>query len=393
MRIAIITAHLPPVMGGIEIHCENLAIALARRGHDVVLYGSLEPGQPDSMREEHRESGLVVRRVQSRFRGNLRRLGRFIGLRRQLLRDHARAPFDVIHAHQLYPLGVAGRVLSMATGARLVITEHGSILDDHRSWYRRLLLARAARRASGIVTASQELASCVVRAGIRRDAVHSIPNAIWPDLPGRRSDRRQVRAEIGLPEDAFVAMTVRRLVPKTGIQYAVRAARTILARVPTFHLVAIGDGPMRSSLEDIARRSGVAHRVHFLGNIDNSRVPHLMRGADVGLFPSLAEATSIAALEFMAVGIPVVASTVGGLPEIVTDGETGFLFDLGFTASRYDDPGLPDSVLEQLAQALGRAAEADLPTFGARASLRVREQFSWPAYVSRLELELYGGAA
>ena len=393
MRIAILTAHLPPVMGGIEVHCENLAVALARQGHNVVLYGSLEAGQPDSMREEAREPGLLVRRIPTRFRGPFRRLSRFLHLRKALLRDHEAHPFDVIHAHQLYPLGVAGRELAVATGARLVITEHGSILDDHRSHYRRYLLRRAARDSCGIVTASQELAACVVEAGISPSRVRSIPNSIWPVSLDAGAERESLRAGMDVPVEAFVAMTVRRLVPKTGIQYAIRAVPAIVKRVPQFRLVVVGDGPMRGSLEALARELGIEDRVRFLGNIDNSRIPLLMTAADIGLFPSLAEATSIAALEFMSVGIPVVASTVGGLPEIIENEVTGFLFDLGFTRSRYDDPGLPPFVLDRLALVVSKAADWDLRSMGARASQRVRDAYAWPAYVARLERELYRSVA
>lgn len=395
MNVAILTTHLPPVMGGIEVHCDELSRALVGRGHQVTLYGSLEPDQPDELRESPPGANPRIRRVPALFAPGLRRPTRLANLWRRVWDDHRARPFDVLHAHQIYPVGLSAAGLSAALGIRLVITEHGSILDDARSPWKRPLIRRAGDRAAAVLTASGELADAVISAGLPRSAVRALPNAIFPERfradgdrgpDGHRAARRRA---LGLDADAFVAMTVRRLVPKTGVQYAVRALPRCLDRLPNLHLVVVGDGPLRPQIEESARALGVAERVSFVGMVDNTRVPQYMRAADVGLFPSLAEATSIAALEFMASGTPVVASSVGGLPEIVEDGVTGFLFDLGFTRSRYDDPGLPEDAVQNLADAIHRAARADLSAMGRRAAARVRERYSWSAYVARLEREIY----
>jgi glycosyltransferase involved in cell wall biosynthesis len=187
-------------------------------------------------------------------------------------------------------------------------------------------------------------------------------------------------------------MTVRRLVPKTGIRYAVLAVPRCVALIPKFRLCVVGAGPERANLEALAADLGVRDRICFVGAVDNARVPLYMRAADLGVFPSLAEATSIAALEFMAAGTPVTASSVGGLVEIIDDGIDGFLFDFGFSRSRYDDPGLPDEAVEAVAASIVRAYRSDLTSIGHEAVRRVHERHTWDSYAHRLEHEYYSNA-
>ena len=379
-------------MGGIEVHCENLAVTLAKLGHDVVLYGSLEPWQDMSVAAEHREPNLEIRRVPANAHAWLRRPSRLRNLRSRLRADHEVRPFDILHAHQLYPVGVAASVLARQLGTSLVITEHGSILEDQRTWWKRMLIRCAVRHATAVITASQELASTAAAAGVPVDLIHSMPNAIIPeqfDAPdGGGSTRRRLKER----SEDFVAVTVRRLYPKNGVQYALRAVPQCVERIPNFRLVVVGDGPQRPELERLVKELQIEENVRFFGALPNTEILPLMREADVGVFPSLAEATSIAALEFMAVGTPVVASKVGGLPEIIHDGETGFLFDIGFTASRYDDPGLPAWAIANLVDALVRASRANLQAMGSKAKGIVRERFSWDVYAHQLE-KLYREAS
>ena len=254
------------------------------------------------------------------------------------------------------------------------------------------MIRHAAKRASAIITASEELAGSVKDAGVPHGLIHAMPNAIWPEQFNVSDDGGALRKRLGIDSGDFVAMTVRRLYPKNGVQYAVKAVPQCVARIPHFRLVVVGDGPLRPSLQETARRLHVEDHVRFVEAVPNVQVPRYMRMADIGVFPSLAEATSIAALEFMASGTPVVASTVGGLPEIVADGTTGFLFDIGFTASRYDDPGLPIESVQNLVQAIVRAYEADRSTIGRNARRAAEEKFSWGAYVRQLERDFYAKA-
>ncbi len=356
-----------------------------------MLYGSLESGQGPEMEEERLSEHLTVRRIPAiRVTAPLRRVSRFTGLQRRFQGDHRLDPFTVVHAHQIWPVGLAGAALARRAKARFIITEHGSVLDDRKSAIKRWAMRRACASAAGILAASRELVEVVQGIGVPRHKVSAVPNAIWPEDFQVADEKRDVRERLGLPQQAFVAMTVRRLVPKNGVQYAVRAVPLCLKAIPGFLLVVVGRGPLQRELERLAAELGVRDRVRFVGAVDNKEVKYYMRAADLGVFPSLAEATSIAALEFMAAGTPVAASRVGGLPEIVEDGQTGFLFDIGFTGSTYEDPGLPPAAIESVADVIVRASTADLQNVGRAAAHNVNVNFSWRSYAERLEAQYYG---
>jgi glycosyltransferase involved in cell wall biosynthesis len=126
----------------------------------------------------------------------------------------------------------------------------------------------------------------------------------------------------------------RRLVPKNGIDVAIRAARVLKDRGGKIAIVTAGEGPQRAELEALARSLDVADTFYFLGEASQDLIPGWYRRADVVIVPSVPahgveEATSISALEGQAVGRPVIASAIGGLPEIIQDGVDGWLFPGG----------------------------------------------------------------
>jgi glycosyltransferase involved in cell wall biosynthesis len=153
----------------------------------------------------------------------------------------------------------------------------------------------------------------------------------------------------------------RRLFPKNGVEFFIRALPHILREVEV-EAVLIGDGPERGRLEGLARDLGVAGSVSFLGKRAHKEMPGLLCSGTVAVVPSLMEATSVAALEAMACGIPVAASEVGGLPEIV-DEDVGGLFRAG------DERDLARVLV-------GLVKDPDLPEKGSRARQRVLEEWS-----------------
>jgi glycosyltransferase involved in cell wall biosynthesis len=165
----------------------------------------------------------------------------------------------------------------------------------------------------------------------------------------------------------------RRLFAKNGVEYLVRAMPLILAEAPA-DLILIGDGPERGRLEALCRELGVSDHVSFLGARPHHEMPGLLCSADLAVFPSLMEATSVGALEAMACELPVAASNVGGLPEIV-DGEVGRLFPPA------DPAGLAGAVVALI-------REGDLGKKGQRARSRVVAQWSNDRLVDR-HLEVY----
>ena len=154
--------------------------------------------------------------------------------------------------------------------------------------------------------------------------------------------------ELNLPETIVGRRRLivpRRLFKKNGVEFAIQALPMIAERHDVEMLI-IGDGPERENLASIAAGLGVKERVIFLGARPHTEMPALLSSSDLAIFPSLMEATSVAALECMACEIPVAASRVGGLPEIV-DTTVGGLFDPAdakglalIVGQMLDDPGL-----------------------------------------------------
>ena len=165
----------------------------------------------------------------------------------------------------------------------------------------------------------------------------------------------------------------RRLFPKNGVEYLVRAM-PLICEVIDAEARVVGDGPERDRLTELAAELGVAERVEFLGARSNQEMPALLNDAEVVVIPSLMEATSIAALEAMACGVPVAASGVGGLPEIV-DESVGALFEPA-------DPGALATAV------LGLLQLEDLRELGKEGRRRVEANWSLRRMVER-HIEIY----
>jgi sugar transferase (PEP-CTERM/EpsH1 system associated) len=170
-------------------------------------------------------------------------------------------------------------------------------------------------------------------------------------------------------QDTVTIGTIGRLDPVKNQISLLRAIASFRPRFPNLRLVIVGDGPLRSWLEDEASSLGVADVVTFTGARNDT--PDLLRGFDVFVLPSVNEGISNTILEAMASGLPVVASAVGGNPELVAEGVTGSLYDAG-------DPGaLEQALLPYLTDAVLRE------THGAAGRVRVVQNFSLDSMVTR----------
>jgi glycosyltransferase involved in cell wall biosynthesis len=158
---------------------------------------------------------------------------------------------------------------------------------------------------------------CVSRIGLPDEKLVVIHNGV--QVPASPLSPREARAELGLPRDGLVIGTVSRLDPVKGVDFLIRA----LAQTKGVTLVIIGDGPQHAALETLASDLGVADQIHWAGH--RRDVPHLLPALDVFVQPSLHEGMPNTVLEAMTAGLPVVATAVGGTPEVVVDGITGLL--------------------------------------------------------------------
>ena len=351
MNVLLQALYFPPEVGGMESHVHQLARGLVRRGHRVtVVTGRSLPGL--ASREEM--DGIDVHRLPFPGRHPLgwalhvaATVPRVLELAREC---------DVVHAHS-FAVIPPGALARRRHGVPLVATIHTSHFlarAQERRW--RPILHGLLRRPDHLLAPSRELARVAGELSGGR-SVEAVTNGVDTDL------FRPVNPS--LPSDSGTGprlVVPRRLFHKNGVEFVIRALPPLREEFPSLEVLVGGDGPERERLEGLAEDLGVAGAVRFLGAQSHEAMPGLLASADVAVFPSLMEATSVAALEAMACGLPVAASRVGGLPEIV-DQEVGTLFAPA-------DPG----------ELAGKTAELlrapDLRQRGRRARQRVEAQWS-----------------
>lgn len=231
--------------------------------------------------------------------------------------------FDLIHSHG-YRADLIGLVTSKYFSLPIVSTCHGFISIDQRlSVYNKLdiFLLRYFNR---VIAVSERMKNDLVAKGLDDKKIQLITNAVSQQP---RSDtaaiRREARARMGIGEEEFVFGFVGRLSEEKGLDYVVEAMKQRSQKDDPWRLVLLGEGPHRSTLDQAVRDAGLEDKVLFVGfqNFTASWYPMM----DAFVLPSLTEGTPMALLEAMANGLPVIATSVGGIPAVLSSGENGIL--------------------------------------------------------------------
>lgn len=352
--------YFPPEVGGLESHAFYLCKELVRLGERVTMVTSRS--KPEAAAEEMMDGIRVIR---TWFPGK-HTLG---WIAHTMVSTPAYLPLarsaDILHAHT-FASALPGMIARQRYGKPLVITLHTShFLKLARKPLWQPVLRRIIASADWLLAASEELRDVALslhphpRAEALTNGVDtSLFQRVTPTLP-RRTQYRLI--------------VPRRLYHKNGVEYLVRAL-PLIRRDLDVEAVLVGDGPERAKLEAIARELGVTDAIHFLGSRPNPDMPGLYASADVAVIPSLMEATSVAALEAMSCELPVAASRVGGLPEIV-DETVGTLFE----------PAQPGHLAERVIALLRRDDRSEL---GACARERVVASWSLER-LARRHQEIY----
>ena len=253
-------------------------------------------------------------------------LGRRDGFHPGLARDVAAcaraAGAAVLHCHHYSPF-VYGRLASVvAPELRVIYTEHGRLSDSPPSAKRRFANRLLMAGVRDLFAVSHDL-----RAHLLREAVPPRMQVIWNGIDAGEAptaaDRAAARAALGVPGDAIVVGAVARLDPVKDLGMLLSAVSRAMHVVPRVCAVIIGDGPERSVLESAIARDGSDDRLRLLGHRDDVR--QLLAGIDIFANSSTSEGISLTLLEAMAAERPIVATRVGGTPEVVVDHETGRL--------------------------------------------------------------------
>ena len=325
MKVLIVSGIWPPDLGGPASHAPELAGFLRGRGHEVEVVTTAESAPAAET--------YPVRWVSRGLPAGVRHLAGVSAIARAARRA------DVVYATSMtrraaIAAALARRplVLKLTADEAYERARRGGrfagdldMFQGYRGGFRVALLRRtrnwAVRRARHVFTPSAYLRELVVGWGIPEAGVSVSPNPA-PDVPPMPS-RDELRAEAGFhgPTLAFAG----RLMAAKALDVALDA----MASVPEASLVIVGDGPDRAALEQQRDALGLGERVRFVGGLEREGVLRMFRAADAVLLSSRWENFPHVIVEALAVGTPVISSAVGGVPEVVRDGENGLLVPAG----------------------------------------------------------------
>ena len=378
MKICFVVANFWPGWGGAERQCQLLARTLTHRGHAVTVLTRAKPGLP----AEDCVDGVTVRRTAAFGSRTLQSVVWTLSATAWLRRRAAQ--FPVVQCYQLLSpshIGILG-CLQSRRSATVLRPACGGPYGDIAEVRRLPLTALRKRllgRADAYVTLTREIEAELTEFGLEGATFHRIPNGVDGAVfsPAPPEEQTVLRAASGLPTDkvlfAFVGRLTRQKRPDVLLDAWSRCATSRM------HLVVVGDGPLREELEQQSLRPASRKDVTFTGAV--SDVPAFIRAMDVAVIPSEAEGMSNAMLEAMACGLPVVATDVGGVREVLgSDGKAGVVVPAGSSAA--------------LAEAMaGLAASAGLrKECGAAARALIEERYDIRRVVAQY-LSLYAELA
>jgi glycogen(starch) synthase len=347
MHVLMLSWEYPPVViGGLGRHVPALAGRLAAQGHDVVVL-SRQPDNTDAVTHPSTDEvidGVRVVRVAEdpphlEFARDL--VAWTLGMGHAMVRAglalvRGWRP-DVVHAHD-WLVAHAAIALAADAGVPLIATIHATEAGRHSGWLSDTLNQQVHSVEWWLANAADEVITCssAMRAEVAQlfdldtEAITVLHNGIEPHRwrRVRRADLQAARSRHA-PDGAPLLLFFGRLEWEKGVQDLLAALPRIRATHPGARLVIAGEGRHAAPLVEQARRLRVRRAVHFSGHLPDSELAALLAAADAVVLPSRYEPFGLVALEAAAAGAPLVASTVGGLGEVVRDGETGLAFAPG----------------------------------------------------------------
>lgn len=371
MRVLIFSWEYPPHMvGGLGQHVYDLSRFLAKKNITVHIITPRVKGSPDYQAD----SGVYIHRVGSPMKDERNFKSWTFTFNSEAIRESVRissaiGKFDLVHAHD-WLVAYAGRSVAKIFETPLVTTihatEHGRNLGLHNRMQSEIneIEKNLALEADRIICCSKYMKEEICTLfDTSEDDLTIIPNGVDPEL----FVKLPAKPKFKIADNDRVVFFIGRLVPEKGVWQLIQAFHQVLYKVPDAKLFIGGKGPMKSALDKLAADLGIAEKIFYTGFLKEDMRNYLYAKAQVAVFPSLYEPFGIVALEAMATNTPVIVGNVGGLAEIVQDGENG----LTVAAGSVDE--LARAIIKLLSDA---DTAAKLKTNG---SQTIRTIYSWDA--------------
>lgn len=290
---------------------------------------------------------------------------------------------NVIHAiGTVATLTFTAALASRITRIPLVLTIQGAattsadpLVDVVKELYDKSIASFVGRTSKTVITLSSKLAQRALDIGAKESKIRVVPNGIDtnmfnPDF----HDSKEIKKRLGFePSDLVVGFTGR-LVPLKGVEYLLQALEKVKSTIPSINLLIVGDGAQRSEIESKARNWDLS--VKITGWVNRKELPYYLAAMDIFVFPSLTEGIPVAVMEAMAMSKPIVATNVGGIPDLVEQGKNGFIgpsCNSDFIVGAIQKLAMTRGLRKQMGQASRRLIES---------------RFSWDELVPKVE-EVY----
>lgn len=316
MKICIL-GHYPPHIGGVSSHTYHLSQELIKRGDEVFILTYPHPDIKDY-------NGIHIETAPTVNIKGLRGLIFFITATIKLISMTRKYDIDIIHAHYILPPGLIAIIANTVTHRKTAVTVHGSDINILASnALLKNLIKYVLKRADYIAVVDENIKDKVLKLNIGelKSEIKVTPNSVNTDKykPNTQTTFTQ---DVGLNPEKPVILFVGNLVHQKGLKYLLQAKKLLKTDA---QLVIVGDGPLRSELEELVEKQTIPDVIFTGARRD---IDKIMPTAQVFTLPSITEGLPITLLEALSSGLPVVATQVGGIPGLITD-EVGLLVKPG----------------------------------------------------------------
>jgi len=375
MKVLMIISHFWPQMAGAEVFAKNISEYLVKKGHRVdILTGRWKK----EWKMQEKIKGVRIIRVKPwlNFRP-FKTIGIFFPLFSKALHLTKVRNYDLVHVH-IFPASIVGALVKRETP--LIVTVQGGDIGDYSenfgmfSPFLRLIISQALKKAEVVHAVSYDLEKSLKKMGVKRIKV--IPNGVNTKIFKKRN-KKKTKTKLQIPSSKFVIVSHSRLTFKNGLDLLIKAVAKIKEK-SNILVFLIGEGYLRNRLEKLMHRTDLCNQIKFLGYKRQEEIAEYLAASDVFVRPSRQEGFGIAFLESMAVGLSVIGTRVGGIPDFVIHKKNGLLI-------------APENIKELTkAIKLLKKNKNLRKKLGKNARKMVLKKYAWPKICQQIE-NLYKG--